>query len=60
MKTTPSLDWLPTPEVVRERIAAVEEELKALRRLLRASTAAAKAEKARRRNEQMAQAEGEQ
>jgi hypothetical protein len=60
MKTTTSLDQLPIPEVVRERIAAVEDELKALRRLLRASTAAAKAEKARQRNQQLAQAEGKQ
>jgi hypothetical protein len=59
MKTTRSL-VLPTPDVVRERIAAVEDELKALRRLLRASTAEARAKEARRRNEQLAQAEGEQ
>jgi hypothetical protein len=43
---------LPRPDVVLERIASVEEELKALRRLLRASTAAERAEEARRRRRQ--------
>ena len=38
---------LPPPDLVRERIAAIEDELKALRRLLRASVAAEQAEQAR-------------
>jgi hypothetical protein len=38
---------LPPPEQVRKQIAAAEDELKALRRLLRASVAAEKAEEAR-------------
>jgi hypothetical protein len=42
---------LPRPDVVLERIASVEEELKALRRLLRASTAAERAEQARQRRQ---------
>lgn len=40
---------LPPPDQVREHIAAAEEELRALRRLLRASLANAKATEARRR-----------
>lgn len=42
---------LPPPEQIRERITATEDELKALRRLLRASVAAAKAEEAKRKRE---------
>jgi hypothetical protein len=40
---------LPSPQIVSEQISAVEDELKALRRLLRASKAAEKAEAARSR-----------
>jgi hypothetical protein len=40
---------LPPPAQVREQINAAEEELRALRRLLRACMAAAKAEEARNR-----------
>jgi hypothetical protein len=42
---------LPRPDVVLERISCVEEELKALRRLLRASAAAERAEQARGRRQ---------
>jgi hypothetical protein len=58
MNTATSFVSLPAPEAVRARIAAVEDELKALRRLLRASVAAARAEDARRRHQQLTQAEG--
>ena len=58
MNTATPFDQLPAPEVVRKRIAAVEDELKALRRLLRASTAAARAEEARQRRQQLKQPEG--
>jgi hypothetical protein len=47
--STIELPPLPAPDVVLRRIEAVEDELRALRRLLRASRAAAKAEEARRR-----------
>jgi hypothetical protein len=60
MNTATPFDQFPAPEAVRERIAAVEDELKALRRLLRVSVAAARAEEACRRNQQLTQAEGEQ
>jgi hypothetical protein len=56
---TPSIQ-LPATDVVRERIAAVEDELGALRYLLRASVAAARADEARHRNQQLKQPEGRQ
>jgi hypothetical protein len=49
MSTPTFFDLIPAPDVVRDRIEATEAELKALRRLLRASIAAAKADEARRR-----------
>jgi hypothetical protein len=45
---------LPPSAQVRERIEATEEELKALRRLLRASTSAERANAARQRKEALA------
>jgi hypothetical protein len=42
---------LPLPEAVMAQIASLEDELKAMRRLLRASRAAAKAAEARQRRE---------
>ncbi len=42
---------LPSPELLTARIGSLEDELKAMRRLLRASRAAAKAAEARRRRE---------
>jgi hypothetical protein len=54
MSVTHQLPYsLPEPEVVSARIDALEDELKALRRLLRASRAAAKADEARRRREEV-------
>jgi hypothetical protein len=46
---TKALPSLPSPEQVQAQISALEEELKALRRLLRAAKAAAKADEARKR-----------
>jgi hypothetical protein len=57
MSTAPTTQ-IPSPDTVRERIATVENELKALRRLLRASTAEARANEARRRRQQLEQQEG--
>jgi len=50
-----STTQLPAPETVLRQIAALQEELAALRRLLRAAQAAQKAEKARRRRQQARQ-----
>jgi hypothetical protein len=47
MSSTVPCHPLPPPEVIRQQIAAVEDELKALRRLLRASKAAVQADEAR-------------
>jgi hypothetical protein len=46
--TTPHIA-LPPPDVIRQQIAALEDELRGLRRLLRASLGAAQAEAARQR-----------
>ena len=42
---------LPSPDLVMARISSLEDELKAMRRLLRASRAAAKAAESRQRRE---------
>jgi hypothetical protein len=47
--TATTLPSLPPPEQVQAQISALEEELKALRHLLRAAKAAAKADEARKR-----------
>jgi hypothetical protein len=47
--TATTSDALPTPEVILARIASAQDELRALRRLLRASRAAQQADEARRR-----------
>jgi hypothetical protein len=49
MSTASFSEVLPSPNEIRARIDACEEELKALRRLLRASVAAARADEARQR-----------
>jgi hypothetical protein len=52
MSTATSLsNQLPPPAAILERIAALEDEVKALRRLLRASKAAHRAEEARQRRQ---------
>jgi hypothetical protein len=51
MNANPHDIKLPLPEVVAAQIASLEAELKAMRRLLRASRAAAKATDARLRRE---------
>jgi hypothetical protein len=56
MSTAASLpSQLPPPAAILSRIAALEDELKALRRLLRASKAAARAEEARLRRQALEQ-----
>jgi hypothetical protein len=49
---------LPAPDQVRQRIAAAEDEIKALRRLLRVSNAAVRAEEARLRRTSLESGEG--
>jgi hypothetical protein len=49
MNAKPQIVGLPSPEVVATQIASLEDELRAMRRLLRASRAAAKAAEARQR-----------
>jgi hypothetical protein len=51
MDTTIHPEQLPDPEFVRGQIGSVEEELKALRRLLRACVSARKAGEARKRRQ---------
>jgi hypothetical protein len=49
---------LPLPEQLRQRISACEQELRALRRLLRVSQDMQDAANARRRREELARQEG--
>jgi hypothetical protein len=49
--STAEITNLPPPAAVEAQISALEDELKAMRRLLRASKAAAKADEARQRRE---------
>jgi hypothetical protein len=49
MHTSTAAIRLPPPQTVIAQIESLEDELKAMRRLLRASNAAAKAEEARKR-----------
>jgi hypothetical protein len=51
MNANPKTFGLPLPDVVVAQIASLEDELRAMRRLLRASRAAAKAMEARQRRE---------
>jgi hypothetical protein len=51
MSTAALPHGLPPPQIIRDHIDALEDELKALRRLLRASSAAHKADEARRRRQ---------
>jgi exonuclease V gamma subunit len=56
MNTTDTLLDLPSSASVRQRIEATEDELKALRRLLRAAVAAEKAKEAHRRRRELTEA----
>ena len=58
MDVSPPPLTVPAPEVVEAQIAALEDELRALKRLLRASHAAAKADEARKRREALQRQEG--
>ena len=58
MSTTPFSSTLPDPIQIRERIAAGEQEIKALRKLLRASLAAVRADEARARVESVERGDG--
>jgi hypothetical protein len=50
--TIPLTDKLPTPQEIGRRIEACQEELAALRKLLRVSVTAHKAERARQRRQE--------
>jgi hypothetical protein len=58
MSTTPFSSTLPDPDQIRDRIEAGEQEIKALRKLLRASLAAVRADEARARVESVERGDG--
>jgi hypothetical protein len=58
MSTAVLYDKFPASQEIRDQIASLEDELKALRRLLRASVAAERAAEARARREEEVRHEG--